>query len=111
MRAGELRHRVQIQEQTVDRTASGAEDPDGTWRTVARRWAEVLPAGGGEAVNAQQVQAVATHTVRMRWWDGLRVEHRIKFGSRVFSINAIDDVGTRRVEMMVRCTEVPAEEA
>jgi SPP1 family predicted phage head-tail adaptor len=107
-RAGDYRNRVEIQEKSDDREASGAESLS-PWRTIARRWAAIEPAGGSEGMGGGQVQGVASHVVRLRWWDGLKVTHRIKFGDRVFDINAADDMKTRRVEWVLACTEAPAE--
>lgn len=106
-RAGEYNCRVEIQEKTTEREDSGAEVPE--WHTTARRWAAIEPIGGNEVLNAQQVQGVGTHQIRMPWWDGLTVAHRIKFHTRIFDINSAENRDTRRIEWFVRATEAPAE--
>lgn len=111
MRAGKLRNRVHIQEQEGTRTASGAVNPDAGWHTVASRWAEITAESGSESVQSQQVQAESTLNMRFRYFDGLRVQHRIKLGSRTFSINSVLDVEGRKREHLCTVTEVPVEAA
>jgi SPP1 family predicted phage head-tail adaptor len=108
-RAGKYRHRVAIQANTPTREASGAEVP--SWATVVSWWVAIEPAGGRESLNADQVQAIATHTIRMRRYSGLAVEHRILKGDRAFAINSIVDTDERRIEQILSCTEVPTETA
>ena len=111
MRAGQLRNRVHIQEQTRERESSGAVDPDEGWRTVARRWASIEALSGSESVDAGQIQSVTTHRIKVRYFADLRVQHRIKYGARVFSLNSVLDMDGRKREQEVTATEVPAEDA
>lgn len=110
MRAGQLRNRISIQEQTPQREASGAIIPGLGWRTVAKRWAKLEALAGGETQNAQQVQAISTHRIVVRFYEGLGVQHRIRFGDRTFSVNSVLDVEGRKREQEVTATEVPTEE-
>lgn len=106
MRAGKLRHRIQIQRPTHTRTGAG--DKPITYSTVAKRWGEIVTTGGSETVEAQQVTASATHTVRIRYYEGLTVGYRFLFGSRAFDINHIDNVEMRNEEQICTCTERPS---
>lgn len=109
MRAGDLRHRVEIVRAAVTRDASGAEVK--TWPTLAHRWAQVRPLNGQEQLQAQQAQASMTHRIRIRYYEGLTVEDRIKFDGRFFDINSIADQDERHREMLLMCSESPTEQA
>lgn len=84
MRAGLLRHRVQIQASTKAADAAGTLIE--TWATVAEVYADIRPVRAREFVEQGQVQAEATHTIQIRYWDGLTAHHRIKYGTRIFGI-------------------------
>jgi SPP1 family predicted phage head-tail adaptor len=106
MRAGRLRHRLEIQES--GHTRSGAMDVVEDFDTVARRWGEITPVGGSEKLEAQQITAEATHLVRIRCYADLTVKHRFKFGTRTFDINHIANVDERDREQVCTCTERPS---
>jgi SPP1 family predicted phage head-tail adaptor len=78
MRAGLLRHRVQVQSPT------GTQDEYGQavlgWTTLGARWASVEPLMGREMWQAQQVQADTTHKVTLRYFDGLTPRYRLVEG-------------------------------
>ena len=104
MRAGRLRKWVQVQESTVTiDAAGGAVD---TWAKVWDRRAAIEPINGREMVESDQVRTVATVKILMRWWDGLKATHRIKYGSRIFEINHIINRNERNREYELLCTEV-----
>ncbi len=76
MRAGRLRHRVQIQERVeTTRDEHGGISP--TWSTIATVSASVEPLRGRELFEAQQVQERTTIRVRMRHYPGLTTKHRL----------------------------------
>ena len=104
VRAGRLRKWVQIQESTVTNDGAGGLDDD--WNKVWNRRAGIEPLSGSELVENDQVRTVATVKILMRWWDGLLTTHRIKYGSRVFEINHINNVMERNKDYEVLCTEV-----
>lgn len=103
MRAGKLRHRVEIQAVTEARDGHGGITR--TWTTVVNRWAAIEPLSGQERFSAQQVNPELTHQVRLRYWSGLTPKHRFKHGSRYLSILSIVNVGERNIEQLCQCKE------
>lgn len=104
MRAGKLRHRLDIQE---DRGTS--QDSYGqhvaNWVTLWTRWAEVRPMEATEVLESGQFKTERKHIVRMRYLADLNTRHRFKFGSRYLDITGIRDPHERNREMLVDCTE------
>lgn len=77
MRAGELRHRVQIQVASDSRDAHGGNVR--SWSTIATVWASIEPLTGRELFEAQQIESRATVRIRLRHYPGLTGKHRILF--------------------------------
>lgn len=65
MRAGPLRHEVQVQYPVTVQGPSGAEVI--TWADFGTLRAEVLPIRGREALTADQPLAALDTTIRVRW--------------------------------------------
>jgi len=103
IRAGELRHRVTIQQKSVTRNTLGEEVV--TWQDVATVWADVQPLSGKEYFDAQQVNAEVTVRIRIRYRTGVKPEMRVVFGSRVFDIQAVINVDGRNQELQLMCKE------
>lgn len=104
MRAGELRHRITIQRQTVTRDGYGAEVP--TWSTLATVWAKVVTTSGTEAIDAAQVaSATLTHEVTIRWRSDVAPTMQILWGTRTLTIRAVIDDNVKRM-LILPCDEV-----
>jgi SPP1 family predicted phage head-tail adaptor len=86
MRAGLLRHRLQLQR--VDGTPDSFGQPGTEWGTYATVWGSIEPLVGRERFTAQQVQAEVTHKVVMRanGAPDVRAKDRVVFEGRVFNI-------------------------
>ncbi len=97
--AGELSARVAIQQATESRGDHGTVLL--TWATVATRWMKIVPTGGGEATEADQVQATATHVATLRYYAGLTTRHRFVWGGTILNVVGIQ-VGE---EMIVQLSE------
>lgn len=104
MRAGELRHRITIQQKTVVRDTYGGETV--TWTNTATVWAAVEPLSGREYFSAQQVQAEVNHRIRIRYRAGITTTMRVLWGTRVFDILAIINLQERGREIHLMCKEV-----
>lgn len=105
MRAGQLRHRVTIQQLgPVTRDAMGGEIA--TWNTYAELYAAVEPLEGRELFSAQQVAAEISHRVRIRYHAGVVPKMRVLFGSRVFDIQSAMSIEERGRETHLYCREV-----
>lgn len=113
MRAGHLKHRVEVQERRGKTTSVGA--ADGDYVTVESRWAAIEPIQGREVFLAAQTQSRVTHRVRMRFFPGLTSRHRLvendarqtTAGSkaRIFNIVSVVNTDERDREHELLCVE------
>lgn len=90
VRAGELRHRVDIQSVTITRDSGGGQGTQ-TWATLsdgASIPAEVLVTGSREIYIGQQRQLQETYRVRMRYRADVTNAHRLLYGSKIIDIHA-----------------------
>ena len=106
MRAGRLKHRVQIQTATTARGATG--EPVATWTTVKTIWAAIEPVKGDERLAAQGVQARLTHRVHLRYnaYRALSSAMRFCYGTRIFEITAVVNRYEANRETVCDCVEV-----
>jgi SPP1 family predicted phage head-tail adaptor len=104
MRAGALRHRVEIQSRSMSLSDTGS--PSYTWSRHARAYADIQPNTGRESEIASEIAAVQTHLVRIRYVQGVTPRMRILWGTRTFDINSVVNVGERGRELQLLCTEV-----
>lgn len=105
MRAGKLRHRIQLQERASTKTAGG-EIVSGGWATIATEWADVRPATTKEQVAAMQQHAVISHIITVRASSKYTAAKRILFGScRIFEISGVMDWDERGIYQILMCVE------
>lgn len=106
MRAGSLRERVTLQSPTESRSAAYA-DVQKAWVDVATVWAAFEPLSGRELLLAQQVSSDINVRFRVRYRADVTAKWRVRYGTRIFQIvQPPIDVGGRRVELHLMCTEV-----
>jgi len=103
MRAGRMRHRVTIQQQSTTQDTYG--QPANTWADVATVWAAVEPIRGKEYFDASQDNAETTTRVRMRYRSGITQDMRISFDSRLYNIQSIIRPREIHHEMELMCSE------
>lgn len=104
MRAGRLRHRVEVQAPVDVRDDVGGVTKD--FETIATRWAQVSPLSAREMWASEQVDSDVTHKVRMRWTDDLTTDYRLIYDDRILNIMHPPIVkDERRVEIEVLCKE------
>lgn len=85
MRAGALRHLVQIQYPTTTRDANGGVTQ--TWTLLTTRWAELIALGhGGEGATGDRQRAEATHEMTIRYLSSLSPKHRVVYEGMTFNI-------------------------
>lgn len=110
MRAGQLRHRITAQ--TVTTAADAAGQPIETWADwLISEPAELIETGGAETLRGQQIDATATHLVRVRYraaWQDSGERRRIVFGARIIGVTNVRDVDGRRRELWITGAEVKA---
>lgn len=104
MRAGELRHKIELQEQTE--TADGMGGFTLSWRTKAAVWAAIAPAYSAEEIQNLQNELLITHQIRIRYYEDLKPSWRIKFGTRYFNIHSILNVDERNREQQIMAKEL-----
>ena len=93
MNAGQLRHRIAVQEKTETRDERGGVIE--TWTTVAVRWGSIEPLRMRELFLAQQVDARVTHRILLRYYPGLSNQHRLVHENRVFHVQPPINAGER----------------
>lgn len=104
-RAGERRHRVQLQAITA-RAASGDGYTD-TWTSYATVWAAVRPApvSATERQVANTLQVPITHVVELDYRDDVEARHRVLYGSRRLYIRGLENQDERNVTHLLSCEE------
>jgi len=108
MRAGELRHRVVIQQKVASRNSYGEEVI--AWEEVATVWAAVEPlehlAAGREFIEAERMGAALTTRIRMRYRPGISPAMRAVWGPHTYDIKSVVERGGRRRELWLLCREL-----
>lgn len=106
MRAGTLRHRIDIEEFT------GTLDSNGAW---VEGWfsildsddellpAEIVPLSGREFIAAQAVQAGVTVRITIRWRTGIKPAMRVVHADDVFDIKAVLPDKSLRTHLTLMC--------
>jgi SPP1 family predicted phage head-tail adaptor len=108
VRAGTLRHKIEIQEdEGTTRDAAGVVTP--SWVTVngGERWAGVKPISGNESEIGGKQTARRSHEVTIRYLSGVTSKMRVKYGSRYLYIESVLNVDERNREMTLLCVEKP----
>ena len=82
---------------------------DGSWRLVARCWAEVQSQGGREVERLKQNTADLTHLIRIRWSSATKdidPSMRIVLGERKLEIISAANVNEKNSVIEMMCREV-----
>ena len=103
MRAGSLRHRITIQEQTETVDAIGGYSA--SWSDYHECWAAVWPIKSVETSDAMKLENQITHQIRIRYVSGITTKHRIIFGSRTFQIVSARNWEERNIYIDLMTTE------
>jgi len=103
MKIGQLRHRLEIQEQRSVRDEWGNQVSE--WFTVATAWAAIEPIRGEEywAAGAQRGETI--HRVTMRYVPGVTPKHRLLFGNRILEIESTLNLEERSRLLELLCKE------
>lgn len=85
MRAGILRHRLEVQQPTDVRDDIGGVRQD--WLTVETVWGRVEPLRAREQLEAQKLEARITHQITLRYGSHLQATWRLRLKgtTRVFN--------------------------
>jgi len=87
MRAGALRHIIEIEVNTPTRDAYGGLVD--VWTVHKRVWAQVGPLGGTELLRSDQLTAKTTHRIIIRYLGSVTEQMRVKFEGRYFNIKNV----------------------
>ena len=104
MRAGELRHKIEIQTATESIDAYNA--PTQTWATTYTVWAAIYPLRGQERLIAAQQEASVDFRIRIRYRSDITPANRVKFGDRFFDIDAVINADERNIFLDLMSREI-----
>lgn len=108
IRSGELRHQVYFERDAGTKDDGGSVVP--VWRPVGNPFrCSITPLSGTKQLLAMQAQARVTHTIVMRYRQGIDPHWRIRYGVRVFEIVSVTDVEERHRKIEILAAEVPLE--
>lgn len=102
VRAGSLRHRVQIERATEALDSLG--EATLTWSAIGSAWASISALGSSERSRARGIEAGTTHEIRMRTAD-VTARDRITLGARTFEVTGVADPTGRGTELRVYAQE------
>lgn len=102
MRAGKLRHRlnIQLQSETVSSTGQRTK----TFTTIGQTFAAIQPVSGTESAKNDKVSGDVSHVITMRF-QALSIANRLQFGSRIFEIISVLNKDFLDKEMTVMVKE------
>jgi SPP1 family predicted phage head-tail adaptor len=108
MRAADLRHRVSIQQRSVEQDSFGGQSD--VWTEVLTVWAHIQPLNGRELMAAQAVQSETTHSITLRYNTPFSrpadvTKLRIVWNGRVFNIGASINEDERNRQVVLSAVE------
>ncbi|MEL4299816.1 MULTISPECIES: phage head closure protein [Acinetobacter] len=91
--AGELRHRVTIQQYSQGGRDEDGYPIEGSWQEYKKLWAKVTPLSAKDLISAQADQSEVTARMKIRYRTDIDTEMQVVWKGRVFSIKsqALDD--------------------
>jgi len=101
VRAGPLRHRINLQ-QAVE-ASNGFGDVIRTWSTVATVWASINPLSGREYLAARQAQAETTTRIQIRFRSDIDETWRVTWSGHTYDIDVVlaDPMNAKHLTLMV----------
>ncbi len=103
MRGGPLRHRITIEHPVETQAGDGSVVTD--WETFTAAWASVEPLIGREYFAQEREQATVSHKIRMRYLPGITHKMRVAWGTRIFEVESVLNVGERNRELLLMTSE------
>lgn len=106
MRAGQLRYKVDLEQRSATQTGNMG-SLGNTWSTVASGlYARIEPAGSTESKAGGAYVSSTTHLVTIWYRAGVvPAMMRLKYGTRLFNILAVNDPDGRRERLQLQCEE------
>lgn len=100
---GALRHRLTLE--SLATSPDGGGGVDESWIEAATLWGEITPLAGGETAHAERLAGRHTYEIRIRYRAGVVPAMRLRLGTRVFHILAVENVGERNRWLKLVCEE------
>lgn len=105
MRAGDLRHRLTLQQNQAARGAYNEAPP--AWVTLATLWGAVSSISARQFVEQARTQGEITHKVVIRYRPGILPQrNRLLYKNRVLIIEGVLDADEARRQLTLMCREV-----
>lgn len=77
-----------------------------SWQTFAEPWAEIKQVTGGESIQGNQLTALATHLITIRYLPGVNEQMRVRLpGGSTAGISNANNLGLRNVVWLLTCME------
>lgn len=103
MRAGLLKHWIEIQENTGSVNSSGQIDEN--WTTVSQRKGFVRPLSGRELRKGEAQQGETTHEVLTRYFPSVLPHMRVIYNGRVLEIESVINTRENNTQLVLLCKE------
>ena len=105
MRAGGLRHKIELQSAVETQDSFGQPAP--TWSTYATAWASVEVESVSELAQSEKWVNQRRYTLTVRFRDDVETEHRVVLpGGEVLEIAGAYDPDGKRTQTILDCLEV-----
>lgn len=102
--SGTLNRKVTLQSKAITKDAYGNDSV--AWTTYATPWAEIEAQDGGEVSHDKVIVAAGRIILKIRYHPEVTHQDRIMYGSRIFLINSVVDVGEQHAKMRIIASEV-----
>jgi SPP1 family predicted phage head-tail adaptor len=103
-RAGDLHHRVAIERQVL--SPDGAGGASAAWEIAGYAWVDIRTGGGDERLDVDAETRRVSHEIWLRYREDVSAANRIRFGARLFDIEAVVDPDQRRRWLRMLCQEI-----
>ena len=107
MRAGLLRHVIDIQDATE--TNDGMGGVTVVWAAIdngTNLRASIWPLSASERISNDKIELSITHRIRVRYRSGIKADMKVVFGSREFNIKSIINSEMRNIMLEMLCEEI-----
>lgn len=106
-RIGRLKHRIDLLQKVEELDTLGRQKREqANWQLVAKVWAEVRDVSAVEIEKAKQMVGTATTAIAIRYREGVAMQMRVRFGSRIMEIRSVLDSDNSRRELILLCGEI-----
>lgn len=102
--AGKRRHKVTFESQTTTKNATNGENTS-VWKYEAQAWVAIEPVSAREVAIAKSFSARTSHKITILYRRDILPTWRVKYGSRIFTIDGIINVDESNVEQILYCSE------